>query len=180
MRAQEPDSTQSALSGQGPEGALYNPGAAGNPRQPTSAKDNDAEIKHIEQRLRCTCGCTLDVFTCRTTDFTCTYSPAMHREVIALHDAGKSPQQIVDAFVVKYGETVLMAPKPEGFNLAGYWMPAAVVTVMAAGLAWYIRRRASVAAAEGTPVVATPSAATPTATPDELERLRRQLAEVED
>ncbi len=47
------------------------------------------EIQAIEQRLACSCGCTLDVFTCRTTDFTCTYSPELHREVVALHQAGK-------------------------------------------------------------------------------------------
>ena len=37
--------------------------------------------------------------------------------------AGKTAQEILDAFVAKYGEKALMAPKPEGFNLAGYLLP---------------------------------------------------------
>ena len=38
----------------------------------------------LEHHIRCQCGCTLDVFTCRTTDFSCQVSPAMHRDVMAL------------------------------------------------------------------------------------------------
>ena len=41
-------------------------------------------------KLACNCGCTLDVFTCRTTDFSCTYSPQLHREVLALRNRGMS------------------------------------------------------------------------------------------
>ena len=84
---------------------------------PTRAGENEAEIQAIETRLACNCGCTLDVFTCRTTDFSCTYSPALHREVLALKGDGLTAQQVLDAFVAKYGEKALMAPKPRGFNL---------------------------------------------------------------
>ena len=31
------------------------------------------------------------------------------------------------AFVAKYGEQILMAPPPEGFNLAGYLVPGVAV-----------------------------------------------------
>ena len=82
--------------GQGAVGELFNPDVAGRPRTPTIAGDNDAAIRAVEQKLGCTCGCTLDIFTCRTTDFTCTYSPALHREVIALASEGKTEQQIID------------------------------------------------------------------------------------
>ena len=54
----------------------------------------------LEHQLHCQCGCTLDVFTCRTTDFSCQVSPAMHRDVMALVDGGYSAQEIIDAFVV--------------------------------------------------------------------------------
>ena len=65
------------------------PRAAGRPRAPTELGRQRRRIQAIEQRLACTCGCTLDIFTCRTTDFTCTYSPELHREVVALHERGE-------------------------------------------------------------------------------------------
>ena len=90
---------QDSLAGQGDAGTLRDPAAAGRPRAPTEVADYDERIKAIEQRLACSCGCTLDIFTCRTTDFTCTYSPQLHREVVAMHRAGKTAQEILDAFV---------------------------------------------------------------------------------
>src|ERR671914_215067 len=87
----------------GTRGTLRDPAAAGRSRTPTVPAENDAEIKTIEQRLACNCGCTLDVFTCRTTDFSCTYSPRLHREVLALRDEGQTAQQILDTFVARYG-----------------------------------------------------------------------------
>jgi cytochrome c-type biogenesis protein CcmH len=145
---------------------------------PADPRENEAEVQAIEQRLACNCGCTLDVFTCRTTDFTCTYSPRLHREVLALRDSGKTAQQILDTFVAEYGEKALMAPKPEGFNLAGYLLPGTLIVAAGAGLALFVaRRKGSVAGAKsgldagGRPVAASP---------EELERLERELADVQD
>src|SRR4026208_63388 len=83
-------------------------------RGPADADEKAAEIQAVETRLACNCGCTLDVLTCRTTDFSCTYSPKLHREVLALKAKGLSAQQVLDAFVAEYGEKALMAPKPKG------------------------------------------------------------------
>src|SRR5688572_1993356 len=169
---------QDSLAGRGARGTLRDPGAAGRPRLRTAAREDDAEVKAIEQRLACSCGCTLDIFTCRTTDFTCTYSPELHREVLALRDSGKTAQQILDAFVVKYGEKALMAPKPEGFNLAGYFLPGAVIAAAGAGLLLFIGRRKRAVAAATSPETA--PALPAAASPEEMERLRRELADVED
>jgi cytochrome c-type biogenesis protein CcmH len=84
-----------------------------------SAEERD----QIEHRIRCQCGCTLDVYTCRTTDFSCQVSPSMHRDVMALVSGGYSAQEILDAFVGTYGERVLMAPPAVGFNLFGWLAP---------------------------------------------------------
>ena len=163
LHAQAPDS--------GRRGALGYPSAAGRPRSPTVDADNDAAIQAIEKQLLCTCGCTLDVYTCRTTDFSCTYSPELHREVVALYDEGRTAQEILDAFVAKYGEKALMAPEPEGFNLAGYLVPGVVVTALGAVLAWVLSRRRAVAAEEPrVPHIAR-------ATREELAELERALAE---
>jgi len=170
---------------------LRDPVSAGRSRERATARDNDEFVKAVEHRLQCTCGCTLDIYTCRTTDFTCTYSPQLHKEVLALQDEGKSADEIIQAFVAKYGEDVLMAPKPEGFNLAGYVVPGIAILTGGALMTVLIRRRL-VARAEGAgaasggteapipaPDVATPAAKGVAATPEELARLERELRELD-
>lgn len=154
---------------------LYSPEWAGRNRDTLTALDNDPLVIATERRMRCTCGCTLDIYTCRTTDFTCTFSPALHKEVIALWVEGKTPEEIIDFFVAREGEAILMAPPAEGFNVAGYVVPGLVMLTGALGLAaWISRRKAEVAAVE---ITAAPVATTP----DEAarERLRRALDDVE-
>ena len=70
---------QDSLAGRGAVGTLRDPTALGRPLAPTTPADDAAQIQAIELKLACNCGCTLDVFTCRTTDFSCTYSPKLHR-----------------------------------------------------------------------------------------------------
>lgn len=165
---------QQPLSGQGATGSLRDPAAAGPSQAPATARDNEAFVQTVEHRIKCTCGCNLDVYTCRTTDFTCSVSPRMHREVLALQDSGNNADQIVAAFVAKYGEQVLMAPKPEGFNLAGYLVPGAALLTGGVLLAWVLRRRI-----RALPRTAPATVASPQGTPDELERLNRELADLE-
>jgi cytochrome c-type biogenesis protein CcmH/NrfF len=167
-----------SLPGAGPAGKLWDPYRAGPSMEPVRAEDNDATIQAIEKRIKCTCGCGLDVYTCRTTDFTCPRSPVMHREVIAMAKEGKSPDAIVSAFVQQYGLQILMAPPKKGFNLAGYFTPA--VVIVAAGVAllfmmrrWVRRAPVSASAAGGPPEV--PAGASQA----ELERLRDALQHTE-
>jgi cytochrome c-type biogenesis protein CcmH len=167
---------QDSLAGRGAVGTLRDPTATGAPRAPTAADENEAEIQAIETRLACNCGCTLDVFTCRTTDFSCTYSPRLHREVLALRSQGKTAQQVLDAFVAKYGEKALMAPQPKGFNLAGYLVPGVTILSAGAALVALIFHRRRAAAAAGPSAMAPPPEASAVA----LEPRRRALAEVED
>jgi cytochrome c-type biogenesis protein CcmH len=162
-------------------GRLYNPGAVGRPRAPTVPTDASAEIQAIEQKLTCHCGCTLDIFTCRTTDFTCTTSPALHREVVALYEGGADAQAILDAFVAKYGEQALMAPEARGFNLAGYLVPGVLVVLIGSVLAWVIGRRFRLAGADAASVGVGALDAPPGAGDANAEaRLRQALADVED
>jgi cytochrome c-type biogenesis protein CcmH len=168
---------QDSLAGRGALGTLRDPSAVGRPLPPTTPEENAAEVQAIETRLACNCGCTQDVFTCRTTDFSCTYSPRLHREVLALRNQGMTAQQVLDAFVAKYGEKALMAPKPSGFNLAGYFVPAVAIATAGAALVMLIGRRRRAVAVAG---AGAPAPAAVDASPDELERLRRALAEVED
>jgi cytochrome c-type biogenesis protein CcmH len=167
----QPSNVQDTLAGSGPAGRVFDPHWAGRSMKPLTAADTDAAIQAIEKRLRCTCGCGLDIYTCRTTDFNCTYSPALHKQVVALAQDGKTGQEIIDAFVAEYGIQALMAPPKRGFNLAGYLVPSFVVLVVGFFLVRAMRRWTRAATAEA---VATPSPS-PEATPAELERLRREL-----
>ncbi len=175
-----PGSQADSLAGRGDVGTLRDPTVLGRPRVPTDARENDKQIQAIETRLACNCGCTLDVFTCRTTDFTCTYSPALHREVLALFDDGKTAQEILDAFVAKYGEKALMAPKPRGvMNLTGYLLPTVAISI-AGGVLFAVISRRRLAPAQVLAPGGNTDMAQPSASPEELERLRRALADVED
>lgn len=110
------DTTKKQAGGVTPD-RLGEPMLGGRLVDSTDRWDNDAGIIAIERRLRCRCGCMLDVYTCRTTDFACTLSPAMHREVIALIEAKKTPEQVIQAFIASDGEKVLMSPAATGFNI---------------------------------------------------------------
>lgn len=150
---------------------VYDPSRAGRPMERITAADTDEGIQAIEKQLRCSCGCGLDIYTCRTTDFNCTYSPGLHKDVLALAAEGKSAQQIIAAFVGKYGQEVLMAPPKRGFNLAGYFIPSIAILVAGAFLVRALRRWTR--EAEAQPAVSSPT--TPEVPPAELDRLRREL-----
>ena len=131
--------------------------------RPSMTDDQRDELEH---QIKCQCGCpALDVYTCRTTDFSCGVSPGMHADIVGLVAGGYAAQEIISAFQAVYGERVLMSPLKEGFNLVGYLMPfAALITggVVVAGL---IRRWGS---KERRPAPAAPPS---DATPAELDAL---------
>ncbi|HKN68743.1 MAG TPA: cytochrome c-type biogenesis protein CcmH [Gemmatimonadaceae bacterium] len=134
-------------------------------RAVVSADERDA----LEHRIRCQCGCTLDVYTCRTTDFSCQVSPSMHRDVMALVSGGYNAQEIIDAFVGVYGERVLMAPSASGFNLLGWIAPFAVLGGGAVLVAVLLRTWRRPAQASARPTAT--SVRSPDGTDAELARL---------
>lgn len=146
-------------------------------RAVVTAADNDPVVKELEKKLKCTCGCNLDIYVCRTTDFTCQYSPALHQEVVDLRAAGKDPEAVLAAFVAKYGEQILMAPPAEGFNLAGYLVPGAAVLVAGSLIGLVLLRRSRDAAPEPRPALPADQTAP---NPADQETLRRALADVQD
>jgi cytochrome c-type biogenesis protein CcmH len=150
---------QPAAGGEGPPSAASNvpmdPSAykpVARPAKPGARPQLTAQQRDaLEHTLKCQCPCTLDVFTCRTTDFSCGVSPAMHQDVMRLVDGGHSADDIIAAFTQAYGERVLMAPKKSGFNLAGYAMPFAALgggaVLVGALMRRWSHRAAAVAAA---------------------------------
>ncbi len=134
--------------------------AGAKPSMATEQRDD------LEHDIKCQCGCVLDIYTCRTTDFTCAVSPAMHTDVMGLVAGGYGAQEILSAFQAVYGEQVLMAPLLKGFNWVGWLMPFAVLTAGGVTIATLIRKWG----ARGKLQVAAP-APTLDATPAELELL---------
>jgi cytochrome c-type biogenesis protein CcmH len=132
----------------------------------------DAERDELEHQLRCQCGCSLDVYTCRTTDFTCEVSPAMHRDVMALIAGGYNAEEIKAAFQDVYGERVFMAPVKEGFNWVGYILPFAVLGGGAVFVSALLKRWSRPAAATAT---TSPLPDQIDATPEELDRLHQAI-----
>ena len=101
---------------------------------------------------------------------------AHHQRVLRLQDEGKSGEEIVAAFVLENGVSILMAPPKRGFNLAGYFVPGVLILIASAVLVLVLRRwtRAGAlvpAAAGGTPIAASP---------EELEQLNRALRQEPD
>jgi cytochrome c-type biogenesis protein CcmH len=128
---------------------------------PSMTPDERDELEH---HIRCQCGCTLSVFTCRTTDFSCQVSPAMHRDIMALVAGGYGGDEIVNAFTRVYGDRALMAPPKVGFNIVGYVLPSIAVGVGALVIARFIR------GLKHAPAAVHPAAGLD-ATPDELARI---------
>ncbi|MBX3174711.1 MAG: cytochrome c-type biogenesis protein CcmH [Gemmatimonadaceae bacterium] len=143
----------------------------------------------LEHELKCQCSCVLDVYTCRTTDFTCSVSPAMHRDVLRLVDGGYSADEIKQAFVDVYGEVALTAPVKQGFNWVGYFAPSVVLLSGGVVLTMMLRRwsskaqaSAAGAAAAAVPTRAASDAGSSDAVPagvsaDDMAKLERALRE---
>jgi cytochrome c-type biogenesis protein CcmH len=104
--------------------------------------------KQIEESLTCQCGCGLTVHTCN--HLQCSFAVPVKRDVAESLANGQTADQILARYVAKYGEKILSAPIPEGFNLAAYIAPyvavAAGFTLIVVALR-RLRRRSSAAAA---------------------------------
>jgi cytochrome c-type biogenesis protein CcmH/NrfF len=177
-----PGQSRDTLLSQRPQGGVAPDTLAfplNNPGRSVGPLDNDAGVIAVERQLRCVCGCTLDVYTCRTTDFSCTYSPAMHAKVVEQVQRNATSQEIIDWFLAQpdsvFGHKVmLMAPEAKGFNVMGYIVPGFTVAAVGLGLvAWLTRNRGDRA-----PVAVLPPTAPP-ADDATLARLQRALDDVE-
>jgi len=140
------------------------------PKEGATTKLTDAQRDDLEHHLHCQCGCGLDIYTCRTTDFSCTVSPAMHLDVLGLVSGGYGVDEIMRAFRQVYGEGVLMSPVKEGFNWVGYLAPFGALAAGAVVAGTLIRKWS-----RSSPTVAATVPSTIDATPDELARLRAAL-----
>lgn len=124
----------------------------------------DDQVMQISKGLYCpVCvGVPLDV--CETQ--ACVQWRALIREKLL---AGESEEQIRQYFIAQYGERVLGAPPPEGFNLGAYILPALALLLGAIILFWTARGWLHRAPASNAP------AAVPHVSSEYAERIAREL-----
>ncbi len=101
-------------------------------------------VDQIGVRLVCQCGCASILTNCVHQE--CMSRDQMMNAIKAQLAQGKSPDQIVHAFVQTYGEQVLAEPPKKGFNLTA-WIAPFVGLILGAVLvvlllrAWVFRGR---------------------------------------
>lgn len=96
-------------------------------------------------------------------------SDKMREEICALAAGGATEVEILDAFVDKYGERILAAPKPQGFNVFAYILPWAVLVAGLVAIGLILRRRQP-------PIVKPPAAPLETTTDSAKARFESELA----
>jgi cytochrome c-type biogenesis protein CcmH len=112
------------------------------------------EMRAVGEKLACKCGsCKKTVTSCEMLG--CGYSSPAKQKIGSMLKDGKSPQQIVDAFVQETGLQALAAPPAEGFNLLAWIMPFAAIALGLAIIALWIKhfRKPQPAVAGSQPVV---------------------------
>ncbi len=86
---------------------------------------DDARFNKLGHKMMCACGCRQILLECNHVG--CSYSDRMRDELSTALTRGDSDDLVVQAFVQKYGPTVLAAPPATGFNLVAWVMPFAVL-----------------------------------------------------
>jgi cytochrome c-type biogenesis protein CcmH len=114
----------------------------------TGAGDQTSRFNEIGHQLMCICSCGQVLLECNHVG--CPDSDRMRNELMAAIERGDNDSLIQQAFVQKYGPTVLAAPTTAGFDRAAWIMPA-VVFILGFGLvilvvrAWKNRPRPAIA-----------------------------------
>src|SRR5437879_357410 len=75
----------------------------------------------LGHRMMCSCGCGQVLLECNHVG--CPRSDGMRNELAAGIERGDSDDLVLQAFVQKYGATILAAPTTTGFNRVAWVMP---------------------------------------------------------
>ncbi|MSO22763.1 MAG: hypothetical protein EXQ58_05805 [Acidobacteria bacterium] len=83
------------------------------------------EVKNASEAFVCQCGCNHQLSACGMLN--CGSATPLRAEIQGHITEGKSQKEIVEAFVAKYGKMILAAPTTQGFDLAAWLTPFAVL-----------------------------------------------------
>lgn len=87
-----------------------------------AAGDPASRFNDLGHGLMCVCGCNQILLECNHVG--CPDSDGMRNELMAAVGRGDSDSLVQQAFVQKYGPTVLAAPTTAGFDRAAWILPA--------------------------------------------------------
>src|SRR5499427_6441500 len=137
----------------------------------SGASDPGTRFTQVGHQLMCICGCAQILVECNHVG--CPSSDGMRNELMAAIDRGDSDSLVEQAFVQKYGPTVLAAPTTQGFDRTAWIFP---IVAFALGITLIIllvrswRNRPAPALADGINPVRGP----------ELDRFREQAEKETD
>jgi cytochrome c-type biogenesis protein CcmH len=132
---------------------------------PPAGSVNEETVREIASRLRCVVCQNLSVAD--SPSEMANQMRAIVRERLA---AGESPEQVIAYFVEKYGEWILLSPRPRGFNLLVWALPFAAILLGLFGIAVAARRWSR----------RTPAGGPAPLDPATRERIRREMTEMEE
>lgn len=138
------------------------------------ATDASSRFNDLGHRLMCTCGCNQLLGECNHVG--CPDSGRERDELTAAIASGLSDQQILDAFAVKYGATVLAAPPTKGFDLVAWIAPFAVFAAALLGTILLIRRWGGLRGKTKVAIAGEAAAIDPEEQ-ERMERIRRETGE---
>jgi cytochrome c-type biogenesis protein CcmH len=98
------------------------------------AGDPTSRFNDLGHQLMCICGCNQILLECNHVG--CPDSDGMRNELMSAVSRGDSDSLVQQAFVQKYGPTVLAAPTTSGFDRTAWIMPFAVL-ILGFGLVVY-------------------------------------------
>ena len=129
--------------------------------QPPATNVDDARMYEVGSQLRCV--------VCQNLSVADSPSEMAHQMRMIVRErlrAGDSPEQVIQYFVDKYGEWILLKPRRHGFNWLVWLAPAAAVAIGLVVFAIVVRRWTRRGASAPAPVALDPAM---------RERVRREL-----
>jgi cytochrome c-type biogenesis protein CcmH len=134
-----------------------------------AADELDDQVRAIAQELRCPV-CAGETVADSNAEVSIQIRGIIRQKL----QEGETPDQIRAYFVARYGESILLSPKPKGFTL-GVWVAPVIALIVGLAIVLTVLRSWS---RRGAPVVAAPPARPTGALPsDDDERLEQELAD---
>jgi cytochrome c-type biogenesis protein CcmH len=99
--------------------------------RPSAAPTRAEQARQIAAELRCPDCQALSVAESQTAG-----AAAIRRQIVEQLNAGRTPEQVRDYFVARYGEWILLAPS----SPFAWWIPPAAVLLGIGAFAWWLGR----------------------------------------
>jgi cytochrome c-type biogenesis protein CcmH len=130
--------------------------------------DADRAYEKAAGAILCDCGChPQSVLACA-----CSHAEGMREAIAAEAKAGRTADEIIAGYVARSGESILVVPRAEGFNLVAWLGPGIALVIAIAAVGLLLRRWRS--RATGEPAIL-PAGPAPAPGDPDLARLRRAI-----